>query len=134
MCMIEHQETRELMMNEDVDDEIAEVVTAAAKGKKLKVRHRFRGNIVSVRATTLELCSLSLLGFVLILDLNIDVKLLGLTNIFLFKTINFLRDDKKKSMSLQIWTPIIFGSGQTFNHTSSAQCVLSLLEVSSCTS
>ena len=53
------------------------------------------GVILSVRATTLELCSLSLLGFVLILDLNIDVKLLGLTNIFLFKTITFLRDDKK---------------------------------------
>ena len=67
MCMIEHQETRELMMNEDVDDEIAEVATAAAKGKKLKVRHRFRGNIVSA-------CYYSRVVFVVAFGIRFDTR------------------------------------------------------------
>ena len=65
--MIEHQETRELMMNEDVDDEIAEVATAAAKGKKLKVRHRFRGNIVSA-------CYYSRVVFVVAFGIRFDTR------------------------------------------------------------
>lgn len=47
ICMIEHQEDRELMMNEDNDDDESDevIIPASSKGKKLIIRHRFRGKL-----------------------------------------------------------------------------------------
>ena len=43
--MIEHQEDRDLMINEDNDDESDISPALSSKGEKIRIRRRFRGKL-----------------------------------------------------------------------------------------